>query len=920
MRLNNIARALLCILIILSNYSFGQPSVAFSYNKHVPALKLCGYDLVVVDPASNFNPIEYCTSISKPLAYVSLGEVALDAPYAKDISSNWVIGKNVAWNNNMIMDQTQKGWQDYFLNQMIDPLWNKGYRGFFLDTLDSFFLTTKDPQLQQKQIDGMANLIQQIKIRHPEATVILNRGFQLLPQVHNQVDEVVIESLYNAWNQAKHIYENTSAADQKMLWDQINKIRQLQLPIIIIDYLPPAQQNKAQGLADALAKQGFIPWITDSTLQELYLNKIREIPRTVLIIIRYKTFLPFLYIANFGRVNIILEYLGYRTQYLNLDENNQLPEGNLSQQYAGIIVFIDTADLKNIPMFQWVQKQISAKIPIVFINSFAIPIDNKELGNLNISYTPVEIPDQLLQITKLDPNYIGYDMKPTTSPYDFYPIQSKLGKVLLQFKSNKQQTEDAVAITPWGGYALLPNYIQYLPNYKALWVINPFEFFRQALHLKDFPVPDTTTENGRRLMSVHIDGDGFSLLAKWVGGSYAGKELRDKILDRFHIPTSVSVITGEIAPNGIHPKISGTLMDIARSIFALPWVESASHSFSHPFNWQNKADKSGMIQGESYTLTIPDYKFNLETEITGSVDFINKYLTPENRKCHLIFWSGMADPDVQALSIAAKDNLLNINGMPDTNINLRYPSITSIQPMGIELGGYYQVFSPIDGDFYYINGLAGPMYGYEKVIQTLELTDKPRRFKPIDLYYHIYSAGYPATLEALIKVYQWALSQPVMNIYISDYIKKVIDSFQIKIVPKGDSWIIYSGGDLRELRSQINKGYPDLTKSQNIIGFRTINNELYLHLGPNRFTVVTYQKDKPTQPYLVEANGTVSAFSRTAKQLIINFKSYMPLQFTLDNVTLCKVTSQNPLIITVNKDNTISYSSAKDNDEIHINC
>ena len=41
----------------------------------------------------------------------------------------------------------------------------------------------------------------------------------------------------------------------------------------------------------------------------------------------------------------------------------------------------------------------------------------------------------------------------------------------------------------------------------ARWVIDPFAFLTQALQLPPMPVPDTTTENGRRLLLAHVDGD-----------------------------------------------------------------------------------------------------------------------------------------------------------------------------------------------------------------------------------------------------------------------------------------------------------------------------------------------------------------------------------------------------------------------------
>lgn len=250
-------------------------TAAFYYGQKVPVQELCMYDYVVLDPYAHFDPKAFKDTISSPISYVSLGEVRKGVPYEKDIKAEWVIGANKDWNGNKIMDQTNLAWQEYFLNKLIDPLWEKGYRGFFLDTLDSYTLAVRDPALQKKQIDAMAKLIQQIKMRHPDAKIILNRGFHLLPQVYPQVDAVVIESLYRAWNQASRSYENTAPFEQNMLFGKIREIQAMDVPIIVIDYLPPNQQDQAQALADKIAAQGLIPWITDSLLQKIYLKNTK---------------------------------------------------------------------------------------------------------------------------------------------------------------------------------------------------------------------------------------------------------------------------------------------------------------------------------------------------------------------------------------------------------------------------------------------------------------------------------------------------------------------------------------------------------------------------------------------------------------------------------------------------------------------
>lgn len=420
---------------------------------------------------------------------------------------------------------------------------------------------------------------------------------------------------------------------------------------------------------------------------------------------------------------------------------------------------------------------------------------------------------------------------------------------------------------------------------------------------------------------MHIDGDGFSNQAKWIDGDIAAVELRDKILKRYKTPTSVSVITGELSQPGMAQSRSKALIEIARSIFALPWVESASHSFSHPLEWQTQLRGfQNQIPGETYSLSIPHYIRNYAAEITDSVAFINKYLVPSQKPCRLFFWSGFGDPSEAVLAITYADHLLNINGLSSTNIDKHNPSVTNIRPMGIQVGKYIQVFAPIEMDFNFMNALAGPLYGFERVIETLELTDTPRRMKPIDLYYHIYAASYPASLQALYKVYDWAMRQSVMPIYISDYIKKVLDYYQLNMSKRGDAWLIYSHGDLRELRSPWNLGYPDLVHSQNVIGFNEKNDQRYIHLGPKQMTVLKYQADSPKIPYLVDANARVTSFVRNAKEVVFHLQGYVPVEVSIAQVEHCKIVSEEPFKQTINPDQSLCYHFSKDSVEIHIQC
>src|SRR5690606_1597373 len=72
-----------------------------------------------------------------------------------------------------------------------------------------------------------------------------------------------------------------------------------------------------------------------------------------------------------------------------------------------------------------------------------------------------------------------------------------------------------------------------------------------------------------------------------AANEYSAQVLYRRILKKYPVPMTVSVIEGEIGPQGAHPELSHELEPIARQIFALPNVEIASHSYSHPFfSWQ----------------------------------------------------------------------------------------------------------------------------------------------------------------------------------------------------------------------------------------------------------------------------------------------------------------------------------------------
>ena len=103
----------------------------------------------------------------------------------------------------------------------------------------------------------------------------------------------------------------------------------------------------------------------------------------------------------------------------------------------------------------------------------------------------------------------------------------------------------------------------------------------------------------------------------------------------------------------------------------------------------------------------------------------------------MFFWTGDCIPGNDALGITHQMNILNMNG-GDTVATRSHPTITLVEGLGLQRDKGFQVFAPNQNENVYTKDWLGPFYGFERVIETFEFTEKPRRLKPINIYFHTY--------------------------------------------------------------------------------------------------------------------------------------------------------------------------------------
>lgn len=826
------------------------PQIAVYYGSDVPVPELQAFDWVVLDPArvDRFDA-------RQPAAAQWLARVDL-TPQVDAMRGD--------------------GWPDTAVERLFVPLLAQGYKGFLLDGLDA--LQRSAPQTA----NAVAALVQALHARMPEARLLAGG---------------------TAW-------------------------------------------------LDTLAPQlaGVTSYATTPSADMIGIGRLEVMPRRVLLVepqepgTSANTMPAVLYLA------MPINYLGYRVEFA--DAYKPLPTAT-PDRYAGVVTWFDGNAPRPGAWATWLRRTMGAGVRVAMFNQFGMAMDAATARSLGLKTVP-GTPSGALTIVSRDP-MVGFELQPHPERRDAVGVRVDpnlpQAQSLLRLSSGSY-TYDAAAILPWGGYVLRPFGVFRMPEVdQARWVIQPLDFLRRALALPAMPVPDTTTENGRRLMTVHVDGDGFASRTEFSPSEFAGQTLLREIWARYRVPTTVSVIEGEVSAEGMYPRLAPQLESIARTIFAEPYVEVASHTFSHPFNWlrtvgaqssdesvdDRRTDTASHtvapalngslpldptalpapqapsappksqspepleslqpsqrptedVGSDVYGLNIPHYHFSFDREIAGSIHYINTRLAPPGKPVRVLLWSGNGQVPPVAVRKTVEAGVLNMNG-GDTYITRTNLSWTAVAPLGVDKGdGLFQVFAPAQNENIYTNLWHGPYYGFSRAIETFELTDRPLRLKPLGIYYHMYSGTKVASLAALRQVYDWALAQPFMPVYASDYIRKVLDFRNFAVARDGDAWVVRGDGDLRTVRWN-GAGVPRLADARDVAGFAPAGGGTYIHLASGS-ACFAMEAGQEALPYVREANGRLTRWQRSAdgRTLSVDVAGYVRPFIRFVNAARCRAT------------------------------
>ena len=580
-----------------------------------------------------------------------------------------------------------------------------------------------------------------------------------------------------------------------------------------------------------------------------------------------------------------LNWLGYKLVYV--DVNGKLPAPAELEAYRGIITWLVEPLARASLYTRWLDQVTASGLRLAAIGEVA---PGEGQGDPDASRHVMDRlglidADQFVNVTykvkplTLDGEMVGFErpLDKVLPPFPVFVAASSATRVYLSLSVPDTEglpSSAVVATSPGGGYAADPYAVFYdAASDRARWIINPFLFFRRALGEERFPVPDVTTLAGRRIYFSHIDGDGWNNVSEIEGyrelQASAAEVIRREIIEPFpDLPVTVGLIAGDALP-----ELGGAVgaRETAAKLFALAQVEVASHTYSHPFEWSffEKYDRGAelaLIEKEAH----PDQSaiervrgllyriagradrseagnryvsgggglprsylkepFDITKEVQSALSVSNE-LAPKSKKAAIYLWSGDTEPFEGAVKAVREAGVRNMNG-GDTRLDAEYPSVAYVAPISRPVGAERQIYAGNSNENTYTNNWHGPYWGQMLLVDTLKNTDAPRRLKPFNLYYHMYSGEKPASLAAVHTILAKARLDPLVPIKASEY-AAIADSFFDVATAQTDAmaWRVSKRGALQTFRFDEAAGLEvDYMRSQGVLGSRMINGALYIAL------------------------------------------------------------------------------------------
>lgn len=237
-----------------------------NYAFNVPTDIMTEHTEAVVHPSAQVDLAAAAQAGTRVYAYISVGELGANAPHRQEALALGLPlrGKNPIWDSDLL-DLTTGEWAAFLVDNIAKLAVEKGFRGFFLDTLDSIQLETDATELETQRA-GLVALIKRLHDTYPELSIIVNRGFNTLPHLTGIADGLMIESVYAAYDFEENYYRPTAAEETAKLELVMQNAVAMGFEVYVLDYADPADPAAGLAAAQRILDAGYHAFVSTPAL------------------------------------------------------------------------------------------------------------------------------------------------------------------------------------------------------------------------------------------------------------------------------------------------------------------------------------------------------------------------------------------------------------------------------------------------------------------------------------------------------------------------------------------------------------------------------------------------------------------------------------------------------------------------------
>lgn len=246
------------------------------YGVELPPETFANYELIVFDSREHPSLRLLRNRNKNILGYLSLGEIEKTHPSFEFFKKKGLLlEENNQWPGRYMVDIRKPEWVQYLIEERIPEILFKRFDGLMLDTLDSVLAIGSNATEREEYKDAAVKLVEAIRMHYPSATLMVNRGFDILEDISTDIDSVLAESIGSRFDAEANEHTEVPAAIAAEYDALIAKALEQnpKLKVYSLDYWNMGDREGVRSLYQKQRERGFIPYVTTPDLQRYYPEK-----------------------------------------------------------------------------------------------------------------------------------------------------------------------------------------------------------------------------------------------------------------------------------------------------------------------------------------------------------------------------------------------------------------------------------------------------------------------------------------------------------------------------------------------------------------------------------------------------------------------------------------------------------------------